>query len=213
MRRRVTLLMLTGAVVASAVIIDRIAIIAGNSIIKDSDIQRDVRITDFLNGSPLDLSQAAKKAAADRLLDQVFIRREIRIGDYPTSSQQDADKQLDQMIKERFHTQAAFEDALRRYGLTEAELRDRYQWQLTVLLFIDARFRPAAYISDEELESYYNAHAQQLATQFPGKSSLNDLRDEIRNLLSGQKVNQIFFAWLDEQRKNTSVRYLEGGLT
>jgi hypothetical protein len=51
-----------------AVIIDRIAIVAGNGIVKDSDIERDIRVTQFLNGQPLDLGLAARKAAIIRRL-------------------------------------------------------------------------------------------------------------------------------------------------
>jgi hypothetical protein len=200
------------AVAAQAVIIDRVAIQAGNSIIKDSDIVRDIRLTDFLNGEQLDLGAAARKTAASRLIDQVFIRREIRIGDYPTASLDQAKKQIDALEGKRYKTAAALQEALARYGLTEADLQMHLQWQLTVLNFIDARFKPAAYISDDEIEKYYNSHRSELQNQNPGKTTLNDLRPVIQSSLSAQKVNQIFFAWLNEQRQNNKVHYLEASL-
>ncbi len=49
---------------AQSVVIDRIAIVVNNSIIKDSDIARDLRLTDFLNGDPLNLDPEARKKAA-----------------------------------------------------------------------------------------------------------------------------------------------------
>lgn len=183
-----------------------------NSSVKDSDIERDIRITEFLNGQPLKIGPAERKAAATRLLDQTFIRREIRIGDYPTATMQQADKELDTLKKERFHTQAAFQEALRRYDLNELELRTQFEWQLTVLQFIDARFRPAAYVGEDEIQKYYTEHTAALRQKFPGKTSLTELRQDIQDILAGEKVNQLFFSWLDDQHKNTKIQYFEQSL-
>ncbi len=210
MRRTVPMLLLANCL-ATAVIIDRIAIIAGNAIVKDSDIDRDIRVTSFLNNQPLDLGAAARKKAASRLIDQIFIRREIRIGAYPTSTLAEADRQLDSLKKQRFRTKAQFEQALRRYGLTELELRTQFQWQLTVLRFIDERFKPAVMVSDQEIEKYYRDHAAALRRQHPGKS-LDELRDHIRDILTGEQVNKQFFAWLDDQRKNNKIVFREESL-
>ena len=197
---------------ASAVIIDRIAVVVGNSIVKDSDIERDLRVTEFLNGDALLLTPAARKKAADRLIDQAFVRREIRIGDYPTATAQDAEQQLSTIKREKFRTDTAFQDTLRRYGLDELALKTQFQWQLTVLQFIDARFRPAAYVSDDQIQKYYKEHTAALRRQFPGKSTLNDLRLDVQNILAGERVNQLFFAWLDEQRKSNKIQYFEAAL-
>jgi hypothetical protein len=191
--------------VASPVIIDRIAVVIGNSIVKDSDIAQDIRVTAFLNGEPLDFSAATRKKAANRLIDQIFIRREIRVGAYPTVTPQEADAQLTALKQQRFKTAGAFEAALRRYGLTELALRTQFQWQLTVLRFIDVRFKPAVLVSDDEIQKYYRAH--------PSKSSLTDMHDQISDILTGEKVNQVFFTWLDQQRKEAKIQFQEGGLT
>jgi hypothetical protein len=208
--RPFVLLLLTSALLP-AVVIDRIAVIVGNSIVKQSDIERDLRVTEFLNGQPLSLNTASRKAATSRLIDQTFIRREIRLGDYPQATLRDADRQLAAIRKEKFRTDEAFDQSLRRYGLNLLELRSHFQWQLTVLQFIDARFRPAAYVSDAEVEKYYHDHAAAVKQQ-TGKSSFSDLREEITNIIAGEKVNKLFFAWLDEQRKDAKITYLEAGL-
>lgn len=217
MRVRVLTFLLLAASFASATIIDRIAVVVGategtrRSIIKDSDIEKDIRFTSFLNAQPLDFSEAPRKKAASRLIDQIFIRREIELGDYPTASLQQADQQLDALEKQRFRSRPAFEDALRRYGLTELDLRLYFQWQLTILRFIDVRFKPAVMVTDDEIEKYYRDHSAALRRAHPGQS-LDQLRAEIRDTLTGQGVNQQFFGWLDEQRKNSKIKYLEESL-
>jgi len=211
MRRRCASLLLIVQCLAFGAIIDRIAVIVGNSIVKDSDIDRDLRVVSFLNNEPLNFSAANRKTAANRLIDQVFIRREIRIGDYPTATPEQAEAQLDALKKQRFRSTSAFEQALRRYGLTDVELRIQFQWQLSVLQFIDARFRPAVLVTDEEIDKYYREHAAALQRQYPNKSA-DELRDEVRDILTGQKVNQQFFSWLDDQRKSAKIVFREENL-
>ncbi len=212
MRMRVLTLILCAAASCPAVIIDRIAIVSGNAIVKDSDIDRDMRLTDFMNGQPLSFTAAARKSAAERLLDQAFIRQEIRTGDYPRATPDEAEKQLQQFKQHRFHTDQSYQSALTRYGLTDQQVRQQLQWQLTVLSFIDQRFKPAAYVSDKEVAEYFDEHEKELRQQNPGKTTLDQLRPAITDLLSAEKVNKLFFSWLDEQRENAKIKYHEEGL-
>ena len=196
----------------SGVIIDRIAVVIGKSIVKDSDISRDLRVADLLNGEPLDLSEKARKTTASRLIDQVFIRREIELGDYPVATMEEADRELDRLVSQRFRSEAALQSDLRRYGITAPDLRSHFLWQLTVLRFIDTRFKPAVLVTDQEVENYYKAHASALQREHPGKSSLGEVRSEITDTLAAARVDKLFFAWLDEQRKQSKITYLEASL-
>ncbi len=203
--------MLMAAIVAPAVIIDRIAIIVRNAVIKDSDIDRDIRVTDFLNGRPLNFSAAARKASADRLINQEIIRREIRLGDYPTATFQEADQQLERLERQRFKTQSAFEQGLKRYGLTELDLRTEFKWQLTVLRFIDLRFKPAVMVTDQQINNYYGLHEAALHREHP-KESVEDLHADVRDIMTGEQVNKLFFEWLDQQRSDTKIEFREDSL-
>lgn len=208
---RITCMLFAIALVLPAVIIDRIAIVVRNSIIKDSDVNRDIRVTDFLNGRPLNFSASARKEAADRLIAQALIRREIRLGDYPMATLQDADEQLDSLESERFKTQAALDRALERYGLTELDLRTQFQWQLTVLRFIDLRFKPAVMVTDQEADAYYREHEAELRHDHP-KQSLDELKSDARDVIVGERVNKLFFDWLNQQRGDTKIVFHEASL-
>ncbi len=200
------------ATAAYPVIVDRIAIRVDNAIVKDSDISRNVRVTEFLNDEPLRMTNADRREAGRRLIDQSFIKREVQIGDYPQATWEEADQQLAKLQSSRFKTRAAFLQALSKYGLVEPDLRFEYQWQLTVLRFIDLRFKPAVLVSEDEVARYYSSHTAALRKAYPGKSSLDDLSEPIREILVGEKVNQQFFAWLDEQRKSKKIEFHEEGL-
>lgn len=195
-----------------AVIIDQIAIVVGNSIVKDSDISRDLRVTNFLNDEPLNLSEPARKIAANRLIDQIFIRKEIELGDYPVATPQQADEELNRLIRQRFKSESALGDRLRQYGITAPDLRSHFLWQLTVLRFIDTRFKPAVLITDKDAEQYYAAHAAEFRREHPAKYSLTDVRNEVNDILAAQRVDKLLFSWLDEQRKQTKIKFLERDL-
>lgn len=199
------------APLASPVIIDRVAITVNRDLIKDSDINRDLLATQLLNGDAPNLSPAARKKDAAHLIDQVFIREEIRVGAYPIATMQDAETQLDQLEKQRFKTRAEFEAALSRFHLSEPDLREQFRWQLTVLRFIDSRFRPAVLLTDEQVDNYYKQHLAQLKKQNP-KGSEDDLKSDARDILTGEQVNKLLFDWLDQRRRDAKVRYLEESL-
>jgi hypothetical protein len=209
----VMLIMAASVLVHAGVVIDRIAVIAGNSVIKDSDIERDIRVTDFLNRDPLEFSAASRKRSADRLIDQALIRREIEVAQYPFATDNDVNGFLQQVRKQQFKNDADYQQSLREYGITEAQLRRALKWQLTVLHFISARFRPGVLITDQDITQYYNEHAAELAGHNSGKQlSLEEARPLIERQLTGERVNQQFETWLDETRKVANVQYREASL-
>ena len=67
-------------------------------------------------------------------------------------------------------------------------------------------------MTDEEIQKYYSEHRAALLRAHPAKASLDDLRDGIRDTLAGEKVNEQFFAWLDDQRKSNKVEFYEESL-
>jgi len=208
--KHLRLLLAVSSLANGATMLDRIAVVVGNHAIKTSDIDRDLRVTAFLNGEALDLGPQAKKQAADRLVDQQIIHDELQSGDYRRPSPEEVDAFVRGVIKQRFHSDEQYESALSRYGLTDAELRRALAWQLTVLKFIDARFRPAILVTDTDVESYYQQHKAELMRQYPRLTTLAALTPKIRETLQGERINQEFFSWLADQRKERHIEYMQG---
>ena len=75
MVRYATCIFLALSYLAGAVLIDRIAVIVGTHVVKASDVDRDLRLTSFINRQQMDFTSAAKRKAADRLVDQQIIRQ------------------------------------------------------------------------------------------------------------------------------------------
>jgi hypothetical protein len=126
----------------SATVIDRIAVVVGKNVITETALLREVRLTEFLNNQPLDESPAARRAAADRMVDQQLIAGEMKLSDFAMPAPAAADPLLAQ-VERRFHGPAEMPAALAKYGLTEADLRRYLLWQVAVLRFTETRFPPA----------------------------------------------------------------------
>lgn len=211
MSRITTLLLLLTGALPGAVVIDRAAAIVGKHVVKSSDIQRDLRLTEFLNRDPADVTTGATRKAAERLIDQTIIRDEIARGGYRRPTDGDAGNLLKALVQDRFGgSDGRLREALARYSLGADQLRDQLLWQLTVLRFIDQRFRPGVQVSDEDVRAYYDQHLGEFKRDYPRNSSFEALQARIRDSLEGQRVNEAFTAWLDDARKQARIEYREG---
>jgi peptidyl-prolyl cis-trans isomerase SurA len=211
MLRRFTLSSVFVSMLPGAVVIDRVAVIVDKHVIKTSDIQRDLRLTQFINREQLNLSTGAMRQAAERLSDQTLIRDEIARGGYRRPTESEADELVKQLRLDRFGgVDVRMRDELARYGLSESQLREQLLWQLTVLRFIDQRFRVGVQLTDEEVQAYYDQHLTDLKREYPQNNSLAALDPKIRTSLEGERINQNFVEWLDQARKQTRIDYRQG---
>jgi hypothetical protein len=206
--RTAILLLTSAAALGGAVVIDRIAVIVGKSAIKSSDIERDLRLTEFLNREPVNLGAQARRKAAERLIDQQVIRTELATGSYSRATDADAEALLKRMERDRFGAvEARISAELERYGLSKNELRQQLLWQLTVLRFIQQRFQPGVLVADQDVRTYYDQHLADLKRENPRNSSFAALEPKIRDLLTGEDVNKDFEDWLSSARERSHIEY------
>lgn len=208
---RALLFLLSLVALHAAVVIDRVAVVVGKHVIKSSDIERDLRVTSFLNSEPLSLTPQARRKAADRLVDQALLRDEIVTGQYRRASDADAQAMLKQIRQDRFAgSDARLTQSLTRYGLTEGQLTEQLLWQLTVLRYIDQRFRGGVNVTGEEIETYYSQHQNDIRRRWGAESTKESAEAKIRELLTGQRVNEQFETWLETTRKTAHIEFREG---
>ena len=207
MIRPVTLLLLLAAA-AHADLIDRIAVSVGNSVITTSDLEREIRVTAFLNDAQPTLTPEVKRATADRMVEQLLIRRELQTSRYPVPDGAEIDPALGE-IRKRFPADADYQLALETWGITDADVRRALLWQRTLLLFIEIRFRPGVQLSDQEIQDYFDKVVEPAArAAHPGEPvALEDYRDQIEQKLAGARVDHEVDAWLQEARKRTEIVY------
>jgi hypothetical protein len=208
MRRIIFISMLLVSSLPGAVVLDRVAVVVGKRAIKLSDIERDVRVTAFLNRAAVNVSAAARCKSAERLVDQTVIRDEIATGDYERATDEEAAGLLNNLRRDRFGgSEPRLRQELTKYGVTQDQITEAMRWQLTVLRFIEERFRPAVLITDDAVKAYYDQHLAELRKQNPNNSSFDALEPKIREQLASVQVDKQFDAWLAEKRQDDRVTF------
>ena len=189
------------AVVAAALagraeIIDRVAVRVGRSVITESELRREIRLTAFLEGAPLEFSATTQRKTAERLVDQRLIRAEMEESRYPQPPPEAAEEALKQVLAERSRA------SLDQYGITEEELRAHLQRQLVTLRFISVRFRPGVQIEPGEIDQYLARHKSANGTPPP-----EEHRARIEEALIEERVNRLAEVWLKEARARTRIEF------
>ncbi|MEJ7606781.1 MAG: hypothetical protein WKF37_11065 [Bryobacteraceae bacterium] len=191
----------------AAEVIDRISVsIGNNNVITESELYRQIRLTALLNEQKPDLSAQAKRATADRLVEQILIRRELDLSRYIGANDKSS-VALYEQFKKRFKNEAAYASALNEYEITDEDVREAFAWQSTLLDFIEMRFRPGIQISELDIRDYYeNTLLPELPKSEP-KPPLEAVHSRIEEILTGQRVDNSLDRWLGNQRTQTRVRY------
>jgi hypothetical protein len=206
---RSALWILFSAALAHCAIIDRVAVVVGEAVITESEITRQIRITAFLNGEKPDFSPAGKRAAADRLVEQALMRKEIEASKFVPATLPEYEPAFDVFRKSRFASEAAYDQALAAYGITSGDVKEHFQWQATVLKFIDLRFRPGIQVPDADIQDYYQHQllAEWTKTNKAPPPSLEEARDAIDKILSSQRTDNALDRWLGQARTQTRITY------
>lgn len=205
------LLMQGPAVEARAEIVDRIVARVGNDIVTLSDMLALRRYQELLAepGS----SKTDDRRLLDQLTEQQLILEEARQGGLAYTPMSDEDVKAEiARLGERLGSPEAFEKRMKDVGLSEEELR----WVLTrqgdIQRFLDARFRAAVQLPEEQITGYYR---EQLLPQLHRRGvrempQLDDVEDQIRELLTQQQINEMVSNWLVELKARTRIEvYLE----
>jgi len=206
------LLGMTFCILLAGEIIDRIAISVGNQVVTESQIDEEVRVTEFLNGEKLAVPAADRKKAADRLIEQALVKREMDLSRYPEPALSDADKQFE-MLRASYANAAQFQSALQTYGITEDKVKRRLWWQLTVLRFVEYRFRPGIQIQDSDVQAYYEQQIVKWRQEnVPVIPSLEEARTQIEEILTQQRIDEALDRWLADVRTQVAIQYRDEAL-
>ena len=198
------------AALAAAEIIDRIAVTVDNQVITTSEIGEALRVAAFLNGEKPDFSPAARRQMADRLIEQILVRREMELTRYPEPPATEIEQTLSQ-VKRRFSSDAQFQQALAEYKLTQRQIERSLRRQTTLLRFIDLRFRPEVQVQESEVKQYYETvYLPEIRKKgVTPEPSFDDAQDECEEALTTQLVDKRVDSWLAETRGRARIEYDE----
>jgi peptidyl-prolyl cis-trans isomerase SurA len=193
-------------------IIDRIAISVGNQVVTEGQVDEEIRLTAFLNHEKLTLSSAERKNAAGRLIEQALVKRDLDLSRYPLPAPSEAEASL-RDVKLSYAPESLYQQMLKEYVITEAGLKKRLLWQLTLLRFIDYRFRPGIQIPEADVKAYYDQELVKWKQQgIQPVPTFEDSRAKIEEILTERRVDQALDTWMAETRKQVAINYLDESL-
>ena len=203
-------LLLLIAVLSRAEIVDRIAATIGSEVIAESQVELQIRIAAFIDGTEPDYSPEHKRKVLDSLIDQVLVRREIEFTRFP-KPEPDQVAPLLKQVRARFGNEDDWHEGLRRAGITDAQLEAQLTWQVTMLRFIEYRFQPSVEVTNSELRQEYRRQAaawsEKNKTEPP---PMEQMQPELEKIVRQRLVDSAMDSWLGQVRTQNTILYREG---
>jgi hypothetical protein len=136
---RIGLVAVLAAVVVRAETIDRVLAVVAGQLIMLSDV---TAATDLGLQSP-DAAADPVRAVLSKLIDRELVLAEVDRYAPAEPTAEAVDREV-QHLRERFHSQEAFDAALARSGIDEKHLRETLRQDLRARAYLDQRFSTAA---------------------------------------------------------------------
>jgi peptidyl-prolyl cis-trans isomerase SurA len=192
----------------AADIIDRIIASVNGHVILQSDWDDAVRFEALVEGRPLEqLTDQERSRALDRLIDQELLREQAQGVESPQPPPEEVQQRI-QEIRSQYATTGddAWPTALARYGFDEKQLEARVAHDISMLRQVEARLRPTVQIDSASIESYYyDKLLPQLRNASGQDVPLAQVAAKIREILTQERVNQLFSNWLQSLRAGSKI--------
>lgn len=185
-------------------LIDRVLATVNGEVVTESDVRWELALDPDVQ--PLDLSVENRRTMLERIIDQrILVQEATKVPQIPPN---DAEIQgyIRTSLVERFGSQEAFRARIRKVGLDFATLREIVTRRLSLMKYIEFRFRSFVIIPPEEIERYYNEVAvPRMKNRGNETRSLEEMRTQIENTLAGEKINSELDQFLDEARARAQI--------
>ncbi len=191
------------ALPAAAVTVDRIAATVDRQVLTVSEITQMVEIRFFRRGTQDEDDH--RRDVLDALIAQVLRYRDVeRFGAQDIARDVIEVRLLE--IQRRFPSEAEFLGAIAKAELTLDEVRALVKRQLQVEAYIQERFAPLVFISNEEIDAYYRGPwTQQRRERGLAVPPLDRVRDEIRTAVRGSRLEEEIGKWTSQLRARADV--------
>ena len=200
------LLLLPGAVLAGP-IVDRVVANVNGHVVLQSDWEEEVSFEAFEDGKdPITFTDAERKAALDRLIDQELLREQVRPSQ-AAPAEQVAERMAEvRKLQPNCATEEGWHAALRRYGLTQRSLETRLSDQIQLMRLVEDRLRPSIHIDQQAVESYYHDQlVPELQKAGAQAKPLTEMYGRIKTLLAERKLNELLNGWLASLRSEGHI--------
>jgi hypothetical protein len=188
-------------------VIDRIVATVNGHVILQSDWDDAVRFEALVEGRPLgQVTDQDRGRALDRLIDQELLREQAQ-GETPQPPANEVKQRVAELqVQHECTTPNAWKATLARYGLDESSVETRLAHDIATLRQVEARLRPTVQIDSQSIESYYrDQFLPKLKKSGAQAVPLAAVAGKISEILTEQKVNQLFSSWLQSLRAESKI--------
>jgi hypothetical protein len=197
---------------AQGELVDRLVAVVDNHVITLDQWQQQERFEALMQDkNPADIQLT--EASLNRIIDNLLVANNRTTITYTPVTAAEVNQQIATVRKQL--SDAATEEGWRRklaaYGLTEDEVKAQLADQLDTLRFVDARFRPGARITPEQISAYYrDKFVPQFEKEAPNSQppALPAVTDRITSILTEQLIDQRFGNWLQNLRAQAKIQRL-----
>ena len=205
---QLVLLLAIPAALARAEVVDRIVATVNGEVVLESELDDSVNFQRLMSGGSAPVDRTVE---LERLIDRALISQQLQRSSMPEPSPEEVAARIAELREQISPRSDAAEwtAQLASHGLTEADLRAHIALQLSVLRFIELRFRPSVYVSEKDIEQYYRETLlPQLARSSTEPPPLAGVSAQIREIIVQQRVDDLLAQWLRARRAQTIIRRL-----
>lgn len=145
-----------------------------------------------------ELEKRAGKQALDALITKELISQEAKKKNISVSDDE-IKAQIDDLKKSIESQGSTLDAALAMQGQTMADLEENIKYQK----MIEQILKDKTYVSEEEIKKYFEDNKGFYAKD----AKFEDLKDDIRQKLTQEKLSNEFSAWLNNLKSSVTINY------
>jgi hypothetical protein len=205
--------------------IDRIVATVNGELILDSDMDKEMRFEKLTADDGVEKEPTTNPVATgrvqllERMINRDLILQQIKVQNDDPLPAKTVDQQISAIRStltacKSYHceTDAGWAAYLKTQGFTPREFRASWRDRMSVLLFIEERFRAGIRVDDKQISDYYT---KTMLPQYKARGvkapPLEDLSERIQDLLVEQEVSKLLSDWLKSLRAQGGVVVLHPG--
>lgn len=193
-----------GAVEGEAVVVDRILAVVDEDPILQSEVDQLIGLG-LVERHEDEAEEEFGRRVLVRLIDQRLRFHEIDrfgFGELPIG---EVEEQY-AAFRSQFGSDDAFDEHLAGLGLDETGLKQLVARQLMVVTYVEERLGPRVFVAMDDITAYYdNVLTPEMAAAGQALPPIQDVREQIREVVKQQRLNEEIDRWTDELRRKADI--------
>ena len=188
--------------------IDRLLAAVNRRVVTEGDL-RLARNLNVLVGFGRTTPPGSRVEEIDQLINRELLRQELEQFPLQPEDQTSADQRLEE-LKQGYAEIGGITYVLRGLGLQESEIEAYLALQVSMMRFIDLRFRPFVSVTPAEIEEYYRTQLEpKLRASGSRIPPLEEVSKQIETLLVDGKLSRMMDDWIQTLRQHSEIELFD----